>query len=216
MPYASVDLMQAEVIPVLQAAGIPRADVRLWTAHHAGKHICGPLTCGEISTDADGTQWTDQAFGRDLDQSLLLADFFGTPKPAPAKKEAVKVPTVPIEIVNDSILIHAVVNGQPASFILDTGDAIGPVFTSADAGRLGLIQGAPFGVEGAGGASSAYQTTADISFDDVTYKDEPAAIDDALQGDSLLGLPFFLAKAGTLTFSFTARQLSLVPLPAKA
>jgi len=101
--YASVDLMQAEVIPVLQAAGIPRADVRLWTAHYAGKHICGPLTCGEISTDADGTQWTDQAFGRDLDQSLLLADFFGTPpapkpapSPVPAWQEAMlnKLPTL--------------------------------------------------------------------------------------------------------------------------
>ena len=58
--------------------------------------------------------------------------------------------TVPIEIVNDSVLIHAAVNGQPVSFILDTGDAIGPVFTAADAARLGLVQGAPFGVEGRG------------------------------------------------------------------
>jgi len=85
--YASVELMQAEVIPVLKAAGIPRGAVRLWTAHYAGKHTCGPSTCGELSTDADGTQWTDRAFGRQLDQSSLAADFFSTvpaPQPAPA------------------------------------------------------------------------------------------------------------------------------------
>lgn len=173
-------------------------------------------SCGAVSIAVDGCQWTDRSFGRDLDESLLLADFFGTAKPAPAKSKAAPVTTVPIEIVNDSVLIHAAVGGQPVSFILDTGDAIGPVFTQADAARLGLVQGAPFGVEGAGGASSAYQTTASITFDDVTFTDEPSAIDDDLAGNSLLGLPFFLAKAGTLTFSFSARTLSLAPLPAKA
>jgi len=94
--YASVEPMQAQVIPVLKAAGITRASVRLWTAHYAGKHICGPSSCGELSTDADGTQWTDQAFGRSLDQSLLLADFFAVPPapspqppPVPAWQEAI-------------------------------------------------------------------------------------------------------------------------------
>jgi peptidoglycan hydrolase-like protein with peptidoglycan-binding domain len=79
--------MQAQLIPVLQKAGIPRAEVRLWSAHFAGTHICGPSTCSELSIDADGTQHTDRAFGRDLDQSLLLASFFdapATPKPAPS------------------------------------------------------------------------------------------------------------------------------------
>jgi Aspartyl protease len=214
--YASVDLMQSKVIPALQAAGIPRAAVRLWTAHYAGKHICGPLTCGELSADADGTQWTDQAFGRDLDQSLLVADFFGTPKPAAARKKAAPVTSVPIEILNDSVVIHATANGQPVSFVLDTGDAIGPVFTADDAQRLGLQQGAPFGVEGAGGSSSVYQTTASITFDDLAYPDEPSAIDLDLQGDSLLGLPWFLARCESFTVALAARQLSLVPLPAKA
>ena len=96
--YASVDLMQAEVIPVLKAAGIPRTAVRLWTAHYAGKHVCSVDTCGELSIPADGTQWTDRAFGRALDQSLLAGDFFAvlsqapapgpSPSPVPAWQEA--------------------------------------------------------------------------------------------------------------------------------
>ncbi|HEV2370934.1 MAG TPA: peptidoglycan-binding domain-containing protein [Streptosporangiaceae bacterium] len=82
--YASAGLMQSGVIPALRIAGIPRAAVRLWTAHYAGRHICGPASCGELGIDADGTQHTDRAYGRDLDQSLLLADFFAVPAPQPA------------------------------------------------------------------------------------------------------------------------------------
>lgn len=123
---------------------------------------------------------------------------------------------VPIEILDASVVIHAVVNGKPAEFILDTGDAIGPTFTAADAARLGLVRGAPFGVEGAGGASSAYQTTASITFDDITYASEPSAIDDALEGYSLLGLPFFLARTEELVFTWPARTLTLIPLAGKA
>jgi predicted aspartyl protease len=166
----------------------------------------------------DATQWTNSAFGRAglLDESLLATDFFGTPKPAPTKKAASPVSTVPIEISEDSLLIHAVVNGQPTPFVLDTGDAIGPVFTASDASRLGLQQGEPFGVEGAGGASTSYATTATITFDDVTYAGEPAAIDDDLTGESLLGLPFFLARTSSLSFDFAAGTLSIVPLSPKS
>jgi hypothetical protein len=82
--YASVELMQTQVVPVLKAAGISRADVRLWAAHYGGRHICGPASCGELGTDADGCQFTDLAFGRPLDQSMLLPDFFAvTPSPVP-------------------------------------------------------------------------------------------------------------------------------------
>lgn len=95
--YASVGLMQAQVVPVLKAAGIGRDVVRLWTAHYAGLHVCAHDTCGELAFPADGTQWTDRAYGRSLDQSLLAADFFGTvaapspataPSPVPAWQEA--------------------------------------------------------------------------------------------------------------------------------
>ena len=83
--YASASTMEAGVLPALSAAGIARSSVRLWTAHYGlGEHICGPSSCGQLSIDADGCQWTETAMGRDLDQSLLLPDFFGTPKPSPA------------------------------------------------------------------------------------------------------------------------------------
>lgn len=75
--YASAYAMNAGVLPVLASAGIARASVRLWTAHYAGEHICGPASCGALRVSADGTQWTSNAMGRVLDQSLLLEGFFG-------------------------------------------------------------------------------------------------------------------------------------------
>jgi hypothetical protein len=76
--YASAWTMQHQVLPVLAGAGIGRAAVRLWTAHYGqGEHICGPGSCGALGTDADGSQWTPNALGRDLDQSALLPGFFG-------------------------------------------------------------------------------------------------------------------------------------------
>ena len=87
--YASVELMHEQVVPALRAAGVGRPDVRLWAAHYAGKHICGPSTCGEIGIDVDGCQFTDVAFGRQLDQSMLLPDFFVTaPSPVPVPPPA--------------------------------------------------------------------------------------------------------------------------------
>lgn len=82
--YASADTMEAEVVPVVTVLPGARAAVRLWTAHYGlGEHICGPKSCGALSIDADGTQWTSSAKGLVLDQSLLAADFFGT-SPLPA------------------------------------------------------------------------------------------------------------------------------------
>ena len=93
--YANASTMQASVVPLIRAGVIARPLVRLWSAHYAGDHICAPSSCGAVSIDMDGTQWTNAAFGRDLDQSVLLADFFGTPpapkpvpSPAPAWQEA--------------------------------------------------------------------------------------------------------------------------------
>jgi hypothetical protein len=81
--YANTSTMNDAVVPLLSQAGIDRATVRLWTAHYdVGEHICGPKSCGALSIDADGTQWTPNAVvdgeELDLDQSLLLADFFTT------------------------------------------------------------------------------------------------------------------------------------------
>jgi hypothetical protein len=75
--YASASTMNDAVLPVLSQAGIVRAQARLWSAHYGlGEHVCGPRSCGALSIDADGTQWTSSALGLVLDQSLLAQDFF--------------------------------------------------------------------------------------------------------------------------------------------
>lgn len=74
--YANASTMPA-VLAALKAEGIPRGMVRLWSAHYTVAHICGPDTCAYPGVPAcDGTQWTDRALGRNLDQSALLDDFF--------------------------------------------------------------------------------------------------------------------------------------------
>ncbi len=81
--YASAYTMSQGILPALERAGIALAQTRLWTAHYGREHICGPGTCGLLGVPANGTQWTPNSGGRDLDESLLLADFFGTPVPPP-------------------------------------------------------------------------------------------------------------------------------------
>jgi hypothetical protein len=77
--YSSASEMNDGILPVLSGAGISRSAVRLWTAHYGeGEHICGPGSCGALSENADGTQWTPTAGGLVLDQSLLLENFFTT------------------------------------------------------------------------------------------------------------------------------------------
>lgn len=86
--YSSADNQNA-VYDEVVAAGIQPADVRFWSAHYAGEHICGPKSCGNVKFDCDGTQWTSNALGKTLDQSLLLDSFFTSTSPAPA-------PTIPV------------------------------------------------------------------------------------------------------------------------
>ena len=77
--YASASTMTDSILPVLDQAKISRSEVRLWSAHFGlGEHICGPSSCGAMPIEADGTQWTSNALGRNLDQSLLLENFFTT------------------------------------------------------------------------------------------------------------------------------------------
>jgi hypothetical protein len=86
--YASVSAMNDAILPLLRQAGIARTKTRLWSAHYGlGEHICGPGSCGLLSIDADGTQWTSSALGLVLDQSLLLEDFFTTQNPTAAEAE---------------------------------------------------------------------------------------------------------------------------------
>jgi GH25 family lysozyme M1 (1,4-beta-N-acetylmuramidase) len=61
----------------MNANGFKRSEYRLWSAHYGrGEHVCGPNTCTQTQTPVDGTQWTDNALGRNLDQSTLLPNFF--------------------------------------------------------------------------------------------------------------------------------------------
>ena len=88
--YASVAPMRDEIIPLIAPGAIVGWDPRLWTAHYewkpgaAAAHICGPHTCGELPTDADGTQWCDNYHGPNgvVDMSLLDDSFFGEPASA--------------------------------------------------------------------------------------------------------------------------------------
>lgn len=117
--------------------------------------------------------------------------------------------TAPIRVENGSIVILASVGTEPVEFVLDTGDAIGPVFNSADAERLGLTQGDPIQVEGAGGESTSFETTANVQFERRLYENEPSAIDTSLSGPSLLGLPFFLRETKYVLFDFSAGKLTV-------
>jgi hypothetical protein len=87
--YASASAM-AGVLAALAAAGVNRSQVRLLSAHYeAGKHICGPASCGQMPVNADATQWTDRALGAGgslIDASVLLPGFFG-PALIPAWQE---------------------------------------------------------------------------------------------------------------------------------
>lgn len=96
-----------DVLAHLGTLGIPRASVRLLTAHYewktgtgadtANRHICGPSTCGLLPVAADGTQWTDVWPGaaQVVDLSTLRDDFFGTPPPPTWTEKIVQqLPTV--------------------------------------------------------------------------------------------------------------------------
>ncbi len=68
--YANLSTMPA-VVAALTGAGIARASVRLWVAQYAQPAVA------HIPAGCDACQWTDRAFGRNLDQSLLHPSFFG-------------------------------------------------------------------------------------------------------------------------------------------
>lgn len=79
--YCSLSVV-VEVLNELTRAGIKRSQIRLWTAHYTyTPHICGPHD--GCSTNADATQWTDRALGRNLDESLCSDSFFHAVKVDP-------------------------------------------------------------------------------------------------------------------------------------
>lgn len=136
--YANASTMEESVVPVIRAAPIIRSAVRLWSAHYTETpHICGPGSCGATSIDMDGTQWTSRALGRDLDQSLLLDDFFGTPVPAPATYAEFDMTKIAVLRQGDTdkpgtfwsvrrlqalVALTGRINGIPAALIDDDGN----------------------------------------------------------------------------------------------
>lgn len=83
-PYCSVsDVMT--VVTELGALGVHREQVDFWSAHYTGvPHICGPQCGFGMDFIVGGTQYTDRALGRSLDESLFFASVLGiTPPPPP-------------------------------------------------------------------------------------------------------------------------------------
>lgn len=87
-PVIYIEVSKLDLLMLtMNANGFSRSQYRLWTAHYGqGEHICGPATCKETKTAADGTQWTKTANGINLDQSVLLPNFFTVPEPAAKAK----------------------------------------------------------------------------------------------------------------------------------
>lgn len=95
--YRPVFYIQASNMKALElelaAAHIERSAYRLWIAHYTRQpHLCSPKTCGYGRTRADATQWTQTALGVNLDQSILLPDFFD-PRPVVKPPAPKPVPT---------------------------------------------------------------------------------------------------------------------------
>jgi hypothetical protein len=100
-----------DVLHQLTAHGITRDKVRLLSAHYTGHaHICGPRSCGAISIDMDGTQWTDQHPGTPgtmIDMSEVSDTFFGGTVTTPPAQI-----TAPPGTWLDAILTGRGTNGQ--------------------------------------------------------------------------------------------------------
>ena len=84
--YTSAGNVQ-HMLDLCASRGVSRGQIRVWSAHYTGApHICAPQVCGY--PQADGTQWTSTAHGRNLDQSELADNFFQrAPAPTPTEDD---------------------------------------------------------------------------------------------------------------------------------
>lgn len=74
------------IMQSLQAAGVSRSDIRIWTAHYTGQaHRCSSACGFGVTGSADATQWAspsahgtlpDKYAGRNVDVSLTADNFF--------------------------------------------------------------------------------------------------------------------------------------------
>lgn len=116
-------------------------------------------------------------------------------------------PSIPFKVRNGSIILTVTFNGRIAECVLDTGDAIGPVLTVADAERCAVQPAGVAQVAGAGGISEVWTCDVTVGLGSATFTDEAGAIDPDL-AMSLLGLPFFLARAKSVSLDFARGELS--------
>lgn len=76
MGYGSVSSW-IEILSLAERAGHNRGEFLVFTAHYTDQpHVCGPHTCGALPWDANLTQWTSAALGKNLDESRLTAGVF--------------------------------------------------------------------------------------------------------------------------------------------
>lgn len=77
-PVVYTSVSQAPLLlRVLSRAGISRSAIRLWTAHYTFKaHRCTSACGFGFTGEADATQYSDHALGKNLDVSLCSSSFF--------------------------------------------------------------------------------------------------------------------------------------------
>lgn len=81
-PYASFDNGMPECVSIMSKLA-SRDKYRLWSADYTHEP--------HINAGMDGTQWTDKALGRNLDESLLRPDFVPAPPSRPRHHESAEI-----------------------------------------------------------------------------------------------------------------------------
>lgn len=83
LPVIYIELSRYHsLVDELHGNNVKVADIRLWIAHYTGHpHVCTRHTCGLAApllgaSTLYGTQWTNRADGKNLDESLMHSSFF--------------------------------------------------------------------------------------------------------------------------------------------
>lgn len=101
----------------MTANGFARSTYRVWSAHYgSGQHVCGATTCGFSLNggSADGTQWTDVALGRSLDESVLADNFFQAAPPPPPPPPPAGKATQPTHVSGSARYTNATITWSGA------------------------------------------------------------------------------------------------------